>query len=79
MTCGQRIRLFKIRWVVLVVVGRLTVSKVIQVIKSEIFIRNDIQLRNNVLLYGGESADANMSEQTFCLQPAGDPYCEWHL
>lgn len=69
----------KLRRVVLVVVGRLMVSKVTRVIKSEVVIRNDIQLRNGVLLYGGESADADMSERTFCLQPAGDPLCERQL
>ena len=63
----------------LVVVGRLTVSKVTRVIKSEVVVRDDIQLRNDVLLYGGESADADMSERTFCLQPAGDPHYEQHL
>ena len=63
----------------LVVVGRLTVSKVTRVIKSEVVVRDDIQLRNDVLLYGGESADADMSERTFCLQPAGDPLYEQHL
>jgi hypothetical protein len=65
---------------VLVVVGRLTVSKVTRVIKSEVVVWNDIQLRNDVLLvYGGESADADMSERTFCLQPAGDPLYEQNL
>jgi hypothetical protein len=64
---------------VLVVVGRLTVSKVTRVIKSEVVVRDDIQLRNDVLLYGGESADADMSERTFCLQPAGDALYEQHL